>query len=78
MGREAEERERIVLRGDVPSPVDPPEACIFHPRCPRFQKGHCDVDPPQLHRFAGEHEAACHYPLQRWPITDAEIRRPGL
>src|SRR6267143_105622 len=37
-------RERIVLSGDVPSPVDPPQACVFHPRCPRFHAGHCDVE----------------------------------
>ena len=39
-------RERIVLSGDVPSPVNPPAACVFHPRCPRFHKGHCDVETP--------------------------------
>jgi oligopeptide/dipeptide ABC transporter ATP-binding protein len=74
MGRGAAERNRIVLRGDVPSPVDPPHACIFHPRCPRFHAGRCDVDAPQLQPFDGDHEAACHYPLEHWPMTDEEIR----
>jgi len=67
-------RSRIVLGGDVPSPVDPPHACIFHPRCPRFHPGHCDVDAPPLRPFGGGHFAACHYPLERWPMTDEEIR----
>jgi peptide/nickel transport system ATP-binding protein len=67
-------RERIVLTGDVPSPVAPPSACVFHPRCPRFHEGHCDVEEPLLRELAPGHEAACHYPLERWPMTDAEIR----
>jgi len=67
-------RERIVLSGDVPSPIAPPNACVFHPRCPRFHKGHCDVEEPLL-RDLGTQEAACHYPLERWPMTDHEIRQ---
>ena len=68
-------RQRIVLSGDVPSPVAPPAACVFHPRCPRFHQGHCDVDTPQLRELERNHEAACHYPLERWPMTDDEIRQ---
>jgi oligopeptide/dipeptide ABC transporter ATP-binding protein len=70
------ERHRIVLGGDVPSPVDPPEACVFHPRCPRFQHGRCDVDTPLLRPFEPGHEAACHYPVERWPMSEEELRRP--
>jgi oligopeptide/dipeptide ABC transporter ATP-binding protein len=68
-------RERIVLSGDVPSPIAPPSACVFHPRCPRFHKGHCDVETPELRELAPHQEAACHYPLERWPMTDDEIRQ---
>jgi oligopeptide/dipeptide ABC transporter ATP-binding protein len=68
-------RQRIVLSGDVPSPVAPPSACVFHPRCPRFHEGHCDVDLPQLRELEPRHEAACHYPLERWPMTENEIRQ---
>jgi oligopeptide/dipeptide ABC transporter ATP-binding protein len=68
-------RERIVLTGDVPSPVAPPSACVFHPRCPRFHKGHCDVETPQLRVLGRGQQAACHYPLERWPMTDDEIRQ---
>jgi len=68
-------RQRIVLSGDVPSPVAPPAACVFHPRCPRFHQGHCDVDMPLLRELEPHHEAACHYPLERWPMTEDEIRQ---
>ena len=68
-------RERIVLTGDVPSPVDPPQACVFHPRCPRFHEGHCDVEEPELRELAPGQSAACHYPLEKWPMTDDEIRQ---
>jgi oligopeptide/dipeptide ABC transporter ATP-binding protein len=69
------QREAIVLEGDVPSPVNPPTACRFHPRCPRFVEGHCDVEEPPLYSFGDRHVAACHYPLERWPMTAAEMRR---
>jgi oligopeptide/dipeptide ABC transporter ATP-binding protein len=68
-------RKAIVLEGDVPSPVNPPSGCRFHPRCPRFHEGTCDVEEPLLRNFGGTHAAACHYPLERWPMTGDEIRR---
>jgi oligopeptide/dipeptide ABC transporter ATP-binding protein len=70
-------RTPIVLEGDVPSPVNPPSACHFHPRCPRFVEGHCDVDEPPLYPFGEGQVAACHYPLERWPMGADEIRRAG-
>jgi peptide/nickel transport system ATP-binding protein len=70
-------RQSIVLEGDVPSPVNPPSGCRFHPRCPRFQEGHCDVDDPPLYPFGHGHVAACHYPLERWPMNAEEMRRPS-
>jgi oligopeptide/dipeptide ABC transporter ATP-binding protein len=68
-------REPIVLEGDVPSPVNPPNACRFHPRCPRFVEGHCDVEEPPLYPFGADQVAACHYPLERWPMNADEMRR---
>jgi oligopeptide transport system ATP-binding protein len=58
---------RAVVGGDVPSAVDPPSGCVFHPRCPRFHEGHCDVDEPKLEPAPGEgsHVAACYYPLEQ-------------
>jgi peptide/nickel transport system ATP-binding protein len=58
-------RERIVLRGDVPSLANPPSGCPFHPRCPAATSI-CAIDrPPLVPRTAdsGEHLVACHHPL---------------
>ncbi len=71
------QREAVVLEGDVPSPVNPPSGCRFHPRCPRFVEGHCDVEEPPLYQFGKSQAAACHYPLERWPMTAEEMRRAG-
>jgi peptide/nickel transport system ATP-binding protein len=70
-------RKQIVLTGDVPSPLNPPEACRFHPRCPRFVDGKCNVDEPLLTPVPGaqEHEYACHFPLEHWPMGEDEFRR---
>jgi oligopeptide/dipeptide ABC transporter ATP-binding protein len=68
-------RQQIVLEGDVPTPINPPSACWFHPRCPRFVAGHCDVETPPLDEIAREHWVACHYPLERWPMSADEMRR---
>jgi oligopeptide/dipeptide ABC transporter ATP-binding protein len=52
-------RSRIILQGDVPSPLNPPSGCRFHPRCPAAIKGLCDVQVPKLKDYGG-HQAACH------------------
>jgi peptide/nickel transport system ATP-binding protein len=68
----ARARATVVLEGDVPSPLNPPEACRFHPRCPRFQQGTCDVIEPPLESKNGS-VAACHFPLERWPLEDLRL-----
>ena len=57
-------RERIVLQGDVPSPIDPPSGCAFHPRCP-FATDRCRIEAPQLRPTPDNpaHTVSCHYDL---------------
>jgi peptide/nickel transport system ATP-binding protein/oligopeptide transport system ATP-binding protein len=54
-------KTRTILAGDVPSPLNPPSGCRFHPRCPIARKGHCDVDEPELRVLGPDHLVACHY-----------------
>jgi oligopeptide/dipeptide ABC transporter ATP-binding protein len=72
-------RKQIVLEGDVPSPLNPPEACHFHPRCPRFVDGTCNVETPLLAPVGtgSGHVAACHFPLEHWPMSEDEMRQRG-
>jgi oligopeptide/dipeptide ABC transporter ATP-binding protein len=60
--RQNRERERIVLKGDVPSPINPPPACRFHTRCPRATEICTQVEPP-LTAYPNGHLAACHHPV---------------
>jgi peptide/nickel transport system ATP-binding protein len=58
----ARQRERIVLEGDVPSPINPPSGCRFHPRC-RYATQVCSEIEPPLTDYGNGHLAACHHPL---------------
>jgi len=61
-GTEQEPRQRIVLTGDVPNPVDKPTGCPFHPRCP-YAQDVCRTERPPLEQVAPGRFTACHFPL---------------
>jgi oligopeptide/dipeptide ABC transporter ATP-binding protein len=63
-------RERIVVSGEPPNPIDPPSGCVFHPRCPRATQICRDIEPP-LVRYPNGHLAACHHPLN---VSPEEIK----
>jgi oligopeptide/dipeptide ABC transporter ATP-binding protein len=54
-------RKRIVLPGDVPSPIHPPSGCPFHPRCPIAQLPKCKTEIPLLREVSKNHFASCHF-----------------
>jgi peptide/nickel transport system ATP-binding protein len=61
-GTAAPRRERIVLTGDAPSPIDKPSGCAFHPRC-RYAQDICRTERPPLAEVSPGTLAACHFPL---------------
>jgi oligopeptide/dipeptide ABC transporter ATP-binding protein len=56
------QRERIVVSGEPPNPINPPSGCVFHPRCPRATQICREAEPP-LARYPNGHLAACHHPM---------------
>jgi oligopeptide/dipeptide ABC transporter ATP-binding protein len=67
---ENRQRERIVVSGEPPNPIDPPSGCVFHPRCPRATDICREVEPP-LARYPNGHLAACHHPMN---VSPEEIK----
>ena len=60
------ERKRIILSGDVPSPINPPTGCRFHTRCP-YAESRCKAEEPAMREVQPGHFAACHL---RKPMAD--------
>ena len=57
-----QKRDRIMLQGEVPSPVNPPSGCRFHPRC-LFAQDRCRTEEPMPRAIGPDREVACHFPL---------------
>jgi peptide/nickel transport system ATP-binding protein len=69
-------RERILLSGDLPSPINPPPGCVFHTRCWRAED-RCRVEIPLVREIKPEHYIACHFPEERSILTPGpEIHGP--
>ena len=70
-------RQRIILTGDVPSPINPPGGCRFHPRCPKAGEP-CRTTEPVLEAKAGDpvtHLTACHFPIEPGDVLARADRR---
>jgi oligopeptide/dipeptide ABC transporter ATP-binding protein len=63
------------IRGELPSPIDPPSGCRFRTRCPRAQD-RCAAEEPLLRRFGPTQQAACHFPLREPDVAPAAAATP--
>jgi len=72
--RENRSRQRIVVPGEPPNPIQPPPGCVFHTRCPRATEV-CRTVVPPLTEYANGHLAACHHPLN---VTREEIASASI
>jgi peptide/nickel transport system ATP-binding protein len=72
-------RERILLKGDLPSPANPPSGCRFHTRCPFRQETRCDTEEPALRELAEApgRRVACHY-AEEILVGTIKVRDPDL
>ncbi|MDR0342267.1 MAG: dipeptide/oligopeptide/nickel ABC transporter ATP-binding protein, partial [Nocardiopsaceae bacterium] len=76
----SEQREQIVLEGDVPSPISPPSGCRFHPRCRHATEICAQQEPPLIEHATGgglPHLAACHHPLSTGPAPAPAAPAPA-
>jgi oligopeptide/dipeptide ABC transporter ATP-binding protein len=74
----AAQRERVILAGDVPSPIHPPSGCRFHPRCPKARPTCVSTEPELTARLgdSADHVAACHFPVEDG--EDISLSKPAI
>lgn len=73
-----DQRERILLRGDLPSPAAPPAGCRFHTRCPWKQETRCATERPELTVLGDGHRVACHFAAEIEAGTVERTRATGI
>ncbi len=74
---DGDERVRIPLKGEIPSPANPPSGCVFHTRCHRVVMGLCDVIDPEVIELAPGHTSKCHLSaevLSMPPVIDVTAK----
>ena len=74
---DGEQRARILLEGEIPSPANPPTGCVFHTRCHRAIAGLCEVTEPPLIEVEPGHKMACHIPLEELRILQRQRTTEG-
>jgi len=75
---DAEDRHRILLSGEIPSPANPPTGCVFNTRCPRVIRGLCEVVEPPLVEVEPGHLMSCHIPVDELRRLQAKAEREDL
>jgi peptide/nickel transport system ATP-binding protein len=68
-------RPRIPLKGEIPSPANPPSGCVFHTRCHRVVMGLCDVTEPEVIELSPGHQSKCHLTAEQLsvpPVIDTD------
>jgi oligopeptide/dipeptide ABC transporter ATP-binding protein len=82
--RKEARRKRILLTGDLPSPVNPPSGCVFHTRCPKYreeltdvQQERCRAEIPELEIKREGHFVACHFAEVKAEVVGEDIETPA-
>ncbi len=75
---DGEDRQRILLVGEIPSPANPPTGCVFNTRCHRVIRGLCEVTEPPLVEVEPGHMMSCHIPLEELRHLQTKAQREDI